>query len=208
MKPDLKPLWTIDELGAQVALALSDNYEGAPNNRVREIPDLRTIRYYTTLGLLSRAAAMRGRTALYSQRHLYQLVAIKRLQAQGLTLAEIQQRLLGVSDSGLAEMARLPSLDRWGPEEPPVEAASGGQAAFWAAPPVTALEDHEDVAGEDPPNVPLQGIPLAEEVILLLKPCRHIEEEELPALRTAAAPLLKLLETRRLLRPRHERGTS
>ena len=32
-------LWTIDELGAQVALALSVDYEGAPNSRVRDVPD-------------------------------------------------------------------------------------------------------------------------------------------------------------------------
>ena len=56
--------WTIDELSARVALALADRYEGAPNGRVRQVPDLRTIRYYTTLGLIDRPAEMRGRTAL------------------------------------------------------------------------------------------------------------------------------------------------
>ena len=91
-----QPLWTISELGAQVALALSVDYQGPPNGRVRGVPDLRTIRYYTTLGLLDRAADMRGRTALYGRKHLLQLVAIKRLQARGLGLAEIQQQLVGL----------------------------------------------------------------------------------------------------------------
>src|ERR1700736_5292975 len=108
MTPSREPLWTIDELGARVALALSVDYEGPPNSRVREIPDRRTIRYYTTLGLIDRALEMRGRTALYGRRHLLQLVAIKRLQARGLSLAEIQQRLVGQSDAALDRLARLP----------------------------------------------------------------------------------------------------
>src|SRR5437660_12648026 len=102
-------LWTIDQLGAQVALALSVDHQGAPNRRVREVPDLRTIRYYTTLGLLDRPAEMRGRTALYGQRHLLQLVVIKRLQGRGLTLAEIQRQLVGLTNQALGKLAKLPA---------------------------------------------------------------------------------------------------
>src|SRR5947209_4992852 len=93
-------LWTIDELGSRVALALSEDYDGQASGRVREVPDRRTIRYYTTLGLLDRPT-LRGRTALYCRRHLLQLVSIKRLQAQGLTLAELQARLLGLTNAAL-----------------------------------------------------------------------------------------------------------
>src|SRR5271169_2293840 len=108
MSQSLNTLWTIDELGTSAALALSVNYEGAPNGRVREVPDRRTIRYYTTLGMLDRPLEMRGRTALYGRRHLWQLVAIKRLQARGLALAEIQQRLLSLPDAALRQLAALP----------------------------------------------------------------------------------------------------
>src|SRR5262249_14223351 len=101
-------LWTLDELGARVALALSEGYNGQSSGRVRDVPDRRTIRYYTTLGLLDRPAEMRGRTALYGRRHLLQLVAIKHLQARGLTLAEIQERLLGLPNSRLEGVAELP----------------------------------------------------------------------------------------------------
>ena len=80
-------------------------YEGVPSGRVRDVPDLRTIRYYTTLGLLDRPAAMRGRTALYGPRHLLQLVAIKRLQARGLSLAAVQERVVGLSDAALRRLA-------------------------------------------------------------------------------------------------------
>src|SRR5436309_12298236 len=101
------PLWTLDELCAQVALALAVDYAGAGSGRVRDVPDRRTVRYYTTLGLIDRPAEMRGRTALYGRRHLLQLVAIKRLQSQGLTLAELQQRLLGQTTAALERLARL-----------------------------------------------------------------------------------------------------
>src|SRR5579862_7218103 len=111
-----EPLWMLDELGARVALALQVDYTGQVSGRVRDIPDRRTIRYYTTLGLIDRPAAMRGRTALYGWRHLLQLVAIKRLQANHLTLAEIQRRLVGLTDAALRQVARLPA--HFDPDQP------------------------------------------------------------------------------------------
>src|SRR5580704_5372227 len=97
--------WTIEELRASVAAALGEGYDGPPNGRVRDVPDQRTIRYYTTLGLIDRASEMRGRTALYGPRHLLQLVAIKKLQAKGQTLAEVQQALTGQTDAALERLA-------------------------------------------------------------------------------------------------------
>src|SRR5438046_8479073 len=109
MTPPNASLWTLDDLGARVAIALAEDYDGQPSGRVRDVPDRRTIRYYTTLGLLNRPAEMRGRTALYGRRHLLQLVAIKRLQTRGLSLAAIQQKLLGLNDAALRSLARLPA---------------------------------------------------------------------------------------------------
>src|SRR4051794_2499920 len=104
-----EPLWTLDELCARVAVALAVDYAGQGSGRVREVPDRRTIRYYTTLGLVDRPATVRGRTALYSTRHLLQLAAIKRLQARGLSLAEVQARLLGLTDPALRQLAQVPA---------------------------------------------------------------------------------------------------
>src|SRR5437879_3826825 len=118
-------LWTITELTAEVARALSVDYAGQDSGRVRDVPDLRTIRYYTTLGLIDRAATMRGRTALYGRRHLLQLVAIKRLQAGGATLADLQAKLAGLTDTELAQLARLPD---GGATEPPPQRRS---ESFW-----------------------------------------------------------------------------
>ena len=104
-------LWTIEQLPHQVAALLADNYDGQSNGRVRELPNRRTIRWYTTIGLVDRPSAMRGRIALYGPRHLLQIAAVKKLQSAGRTLAEIQKLLLGATDGRLAELAELPPID-------------------------------------------------------------------------------------------------
>src|SRR5262245_42101436 len=96
--------WTLDELCDQVARALSEDAPGPLDGRVREVPDRRTIRYYTTLGLLDRPAEMRGRTAYYDRKHLWQLLAVKRLQAKGLPLTQIQQALIGLEEQELRRL--------------------------------------------------------------------------------------------------------
>src|SRR6516225_5681107 len=124
-----EPPWTLDELCAQVALALAVNYTGTNNGRVRDVPDRRTVRYYTTLGLIDRPAAMRGRVALYGRRHLLQLAAIKRLQSRGLSLTEVQSRLLGLTSGALEELAELPSDFAPGPPAPSVDPLMPGDSA-------------------------------------------------------------------------------
>jgi DNA-binding transcriptional MerR regulator len=182
-------LLTLDELCAQVAVALVDGYAGAPNDRVRDLPDARTVRYYGTLGLLDRPT-IQGRTAYYGRRHLLQLVAIKRLQTNGLSLGEVQERLLSRSDAELAKLARL-SQDADVPDAPRVKSAR--RSAFWkeiAAEPAPAA-----VAGEKP----LQAVRLSDDVMLLVPLTRTPDEFDLQAVRAAAGPLLKLLRTRKLI---------
>ena len=123
--------WTLDELAERVDVALAVDYAGPPSARVRAVPDRRAIRWYTTIGLIDRPVAHRGRTALYGPRHLLQLVAVKRLQASGLPLVAIQQELAGATDTRLARVARLPggpaALDGSGsPEQEPAEMGAGG----------------------------------------------------------------------------------
>ena len=89
--------WTLDELAERVDAALTVDYPGQSSGRVRAVPDRRAIRWYTTIGLIDRPVAHRGRTALYGPRHLLQLVAVKRLQAQGLPLVAIQRELAGAT---------------------------------------------------------------------------------------------------------------
>jgi DNA-binding transcriptional MerR regulator len=70
------------------------------DGRVSPAPDGRTIRYYTTLGLLEKPKVI-SRQAFYGKRHVLQLLAIKSLQGLSLPLGEIQARLYGKSDKEL-----------------------------------------------------------------------------------------------------------
>jgi DNA-binding transcriptional MerR regulator len=210
------PLWTLDELSAEVALALAVDYSGQANGRVRDVPDMRTIRYYTTLGLIDRPVQMRGRTALYGERHLLQLVAIKRLQARGLSLAEIQARVVGQTEAGLRKLAQMPASR---PETAKAERSAAEQQAteprrdaFWteeAASPVEGETVTRPAEEGRKPNgrdvLSLVGVPLDEGVTLLLEAGRSLDELDVEALRTAAAPLVKLLEARRLVGERGKR---
>jgi DNA-binding transcriptional MerR regulator len=121
-----EPRWTLDELAGRVETALAVDYHGQASGRVRAVPDRRAIRWYTTIGLIDRPVAHRGRTALYGPRHLLQLVAVKRLQARGLPLVSIQQELAGATDAQLARVARLPASVAAEVVHGPAAAARGG----------------------------------------------------------------------------------
>ena len=95
--------WTLSELVREVGARL-DALPTPKNGQVRAVPDDRTIRYYGTIGLLDRPA-MRGRTALYGRTHLAQVVAIKRLQTMGRSLAEIQTLWPTIDEATLSRMS-------------------------------------------------------------------------------------------------------
>ena len=180
--------WTLDELAARVAAALDGTaYAGAPNGRVRDVPDARAIRWYATIGLVDRPT-MRGRTALYGPRHLAQLVAIKRRQSEGRRIADIQVELAEAPDAVLWEIADLP-----GHEQPRSTGLRGAAATrFWTEPP----------APHTPPPAPtpalLSGVPLSGDVTLLLPGTPG--SDDVAAIRAAAQPLLDLLAARGLTR--------
>lgn len=208
--------WTLDELGDRVERALSVDYVAAESARVRAVPDARTIRYYTTLGLVDRPAFLphRGRTAHYGERHLRQLVAIKRLQADGLTLVQIQERLAGLPEADLATLARVPEAalaeaPAGAPPEPPPAAEPAARASFWRDVP-SVVVSHARVESPTPEPGPrgrpllesldpLVGVPLAPGAALLVAAPRPISPDDLEELRRAAAPLLEALRARGLL---------
>ncbi|WP_396025404.1 MerR family transcriptional regulator [Actinomadura sp. 9N215] len=76
---------------------------------MRDLPNERLIRWYTTIGLIDPPLGRRGRTALYGPRHLLQLVAVKRRQAAGRSIAEIQIELAAATDATLERIASLPT---------------------------------------------------------------------------------------------------
>jgi len=221
MKTGRTELWTIHQLSAEVERVLAVDYEGSRNGRVRDIPDLRTIRYYTTAGLLERPAEMRGRTALYGRRHLLQLVAIKKLQARGLSLTQVQERIAGATDAMLRRLAggRAEADMEMNADSVPSPGTGQNVAAgpFWKSlpEPVPTRPRTIDESGERKAAKPersspvpsyeemtsLQAIGLADHVVLLVDPARPIGRQELPAIRKAAAPLIRYLRKQKLIQP-------
>src|SRR5215469_1522915 len=99
------------------------------NGRVRDVPNERLIRWYGTVGLVDPPLSRRGRVARYGRRHLLQLVAVKRRQAEGLSLAEIQAELAGATDETLAAVASVPNV-----RPAPDSLAPAAPSRFWARP--------------------------------------------------------------------------
>ncbi|ODQ99423.1 transcriptional regulator [Mycobacterium intermedium] len=167
------------------------------NRQAKPIPAERMIRYYTARGLLPRPGN-RGRALTYGRKHLVSLVAIKRLQGQGLSLDEIGQRLADLSPSELEALAAIPPnaipADLGDPEPLPEPSRAAGR--FWeAAPGLVAEQPAEpaEPAGPEPAVTSLQAVRLSDTVTLLIDG----PLPELAALRRAAAPLLDLLDNRR-----------
>lgn len=183
--------WTITELAAAATAAL-DGEPAQVNGRVRDMPNERLIRWYTTIGLVDPPAGRRGRTALYGPRHLLQLVAIKRRQAAGRTIADIQTELAGATDAMLREIGRLPAVAAPAPAQ---QSATEASTRFWAARPVP----HEPAvyAGEGAQADLVRGVRLAPGVTLLLD-ADELTGADLIAIGNAARPLLAELQRRGL----------
>lgn len=187
--------WTISELVEEVARRI----EALPrpqNGQVRAVPDDRTVRYYATIGLLDRPSAMRGRTALYGKKHVAQVVAIKRLQTMGRSLAEIQALWPTLDDTTLARMSGI---------ELPKAAKKSARSDFWKAEPAPSVPPPRP-APSTPPSQPRGASPaelrveLAPNVSLsiALSDDVAISMADVAAIRAAAAPLIAELARRQL----------
>lgn len=97
-------LWSLEELSQHSQRELEHRKIPNPGGRVSQILSARTIRYYTSLGLVDRPLAYDGGVAKYGPRHLLQLLAIKILQAEYLPLPEIQKQLFGRTERELREV--------------------------------------------------------------------------------------------------------
>jgi hypothetical protein len=87
---------------------------------------------------------------------------------------------------------------------------SPAREPFWTATPSAPSEPESAASSTNGPALQstgstgraiLQGIPLDSDVTLLLAPVRSLDDDDIQAIRAAAAPLVKLLDTRRLLGP-------
>ena len=202
-------LWNMEELVRRVAAALAGPaYPGAPNRRVRAVPDHRALRWYVTIGLVDRPAAMQGRTALYGIRHLLQVVAVKRRQAEGRSLAEIQAELAGAPDKTLRGVAMVPDELLAADSVPGPRSASavGAKPRGEASPPDRRARFWTEKAGNDAVVATDRGIdsvttltavPLPGGTLLLLP--RQPDADGISAIAAAAQPLLDVLADHGLL---------
>lgn len=231
--------WTILELAELAAGTLAasqpigpdeagtpDEPEGAAtqagraraNGRVRDVPNERLVRWYVTVGLVDPPLSRRGRIARYGPRHLLQLVAVKRRQADGRSLAEIQAELAGATDETLAAIARVPDAvlapvaqraevpsapsrfwtrQARQPDEPaPDQPASPEPAPAEPAPAEPAPGDRVLAV---PPTGLVHGVRLAPGVTLLLESAgREPGPDDVTEIVRVAQPLLAELASRRL----------
>jgi DNA-binding transcriptional MerR regulator len=189
--------WTLTELVAEAASSIA-TLPPPKNGQVRAVPDERTVRYYATLGLLDRPLAMRGRTALYGRRHVAQVVAIKRLQSAGKSLAEIQALWATLDDTTLARMSGVD--------------LSGKRAVrrdFWKTPPAIAVPPSKPVPYPVPPrSLPMPGTKPVElrvelatgaDLVITIPSDAAFAPADVAALRAAAAPLVAELARRGLI---------
>jgi DNA-binding transcriptional MerR regulator len=68
------------------------------------VPDERTIRYYLAEGLIQPADEKQGTASVFSYKHLLQLVAVKKLQAEHLPIRKIREL---VTDKGEQQLETL-----------------------------------------------------------------------------------------------------
>lgn len=186
----METLLTLSEFAAAAAKAVQVAGAMPDNRQAKPIPAERMVRYYTARGLLPRPGT-RGRALTFGRTHLLRLVAIKRLQGQGLSLDEIAERLDAMAPAEVESLAAIPSSaippDLGDPETPAPSRAAG---RFWRDPPASSAAP--SVASPAVTN--LQAVRLSDTVTLL------IDGNSLPALdslRRAAAPLLDLISSSR-----------
>jgi hypothetical protein len=219
--------WNIGELAEHAAEALRANARPV-NGRIRDLPGERLIRWYTTIGLVDPPLTRRGRIAQYGRRHLLQILAIKRLQAAGRSIAQIQAALVGATDAMLEQAAEAPArIPSGAGMSTPPPGTKGDTAVpavarerFWAGHPdgahprtevlsaVIAPADagrdttdstDESTAGEERSGALVSGVRLGAGVMLVLDGASRIpSEEDVRAVRAAAAPLLAALQERKL----------
>jgi DNA-binding transcriptional MerR regulator len=100
--------WTLETLTQRIDAVLRQEGIHQHNGQVAEAPNARAIRWYQSTGLLRRPE-QRGRVAFYGPAHLAEVVAIKRLQATGLSLVDVQARLHDLGDDALFSLANIPA---------------------------------------------------------------------------------------------------
>lgn len=186
--------WTLPELVAAAAARIAA-LPAPKNGQVRAVPDERTVRYYGTLGLVDKPA-LQGRTAYYGPRHLAQVIAIKRLQSAGRSLAEIQALWPTLDDATLRRMSGVDLAAA------PAKGRAPARKEFWKKEAVAPSRDAAPAAARAS-HAPIEvRIAIAPGVYVVVTPpaggALSLSPADADAIRAAAAPLVTELARRRL----------
>jgi hypothetical protein len=134
---------------------------------------------------------MRGRTALYARRHLAQVVAIKRLQAAGHSLADIQRMWPTLDDATLFRLTGI--------ELPKIATKKASRAEFWKKPPAAASSPRAHASlPSSPVSLRVDLSPTAS-LVLALPPDASLTPADIHAIRVAAGSLVTELANRGLI---------
>lgn len=97
---------TVDQLLAKANRRIDEMGVVMPErSRAGQYIDLRTFRYYRSQKLLDPPNDKDGTAGLYGERHMWQLVAIKAMQASWMPISEIRNKLASASDEQLTAIA-------------------------------------------------------------------------------------------------------
>ena len=94
----------VSELAQEAAGILAESGLAQERGTVTELPDERTIRYYLAEGLVSAAEEKQGTASVFGFRQLLQLLVVKRLQAERLSIRAIKELVAGKSERQLEKL--------------------------------------------------------------------------------------------------------
>ncbi len=133
--------WSLRDLSALAGAILDASNVVPVNAAARARPSERTIRFYVARGLVSPPEG-RGTAAIYTYRHLLQVLAIKLRQMDGATLSVIVKELDGLGGDMVERRVAaalgedLPPPDRLQPVSPTAPRGRAGRALqAWIQPP-------------------------------------------------------------------------
>ena len=96
------------ELAKQAGVILAEIGTTQDRGTVSELPDERTLRYYLAEGLLSPTREKKGTASVFGYQHLLQLLVVKKLQSEHLSIRKIKELVEGRTGR---ELERLLGLD-------------------------------------------------------------------------------------------------
>jgi DNA-binding transcriptional MerR regulator len=99
----------VAELAIAVRQILAESGPSQEKATVTALPDERTVRFYLAEGLLSPAEEKQGTASVFGYKHLLQLLAVKKLQAEDLPIRKIKQLLDGLEEADLKKLLQVES---------------------------------------------------------------------------------------------------